>query len=297
MVGGFPIGGASIGSLGLSLRIIAIPASFSWEVVDAGLRAGTTPPRYTWEGIDANSRHIVTTVTPSFEFLGGDAIIDATAITTPSMFDFVGVDSEIRGITIADPSVFNFLVNDARYKIVTIPPTYTWKTLDALLNQLAIANPSLFEFKADDGIITATLITVPPNYRWVGEDANSFAEGAVEVTSFPAVFEWVGQDAIPSYNVSVRDIPNLVVNRSGKFITLDVLNQQGSPVFLYKAPETKSGFSLLANTSTFPFTEEIDPETSPKYKASFGILGSIGGETIKIQGVKSTTRYSRREDE
>jgi hypothetical protein len=296
-VAGFPVGGAPIGTLISEFRIITVPPQFLWDREDAkGRFDPTTPPSFEWVANSAILREFINAVPSSFEFAGEGAIIDARVQTQTSLFNFEGVDSQIRITAITASPTFQFVVQDARYKIVTIPPEYSFESVNAIISALLQATPSEYSFESEDAIISATLITIPPEFEWVGQEGNSFAEGAIEVTSFPAVFEWVGEGAIPSYNVLVDDIPNIVVNRSGTTVSIDVLNMGDSPVFIYKGPETKSTFSLLTNTSSFPYVDSIDDQTSPKYKASFGITGNIGGDPVKLEGIKSRTRYSRKDE-
>ena len=256
---GFPVGSATVGSMVDQLRLITTPAEFTWEGIDARLRSflQTTPPIFAWEAVDGNFSTFFTTIPPEFSFVGEGGVVSATAITTPSLVE--------------------------------------WTVDNGIVSARLITLPSEFDFVGQDAEVRGITIGVPPSFVWVGQDGESSAEGAISVTSSPAVFEFVGSDAEALYNIDITDIPNLIVTRVGTTVTIDVDNPNDTPLFIYKAPETKSGFELLVNAMTLPYVDTVVETTSPKYKASFGITGNIAGQPVKFEGRKSTSRYSRNE--
>lgn len=257
---GFAVGSAPIGSIVDELRII------------------TTPAEFTWVGIDA--------------------IINATLTTTPSEFSFVGEDSQIRITAISTPSEFSFESNDGIISagLIATPPEFEFSGEQAVISAVLIAVPPEFEWEGVEATPKYVLITTPSEFQFVGVDADSSADGAIAVSATPSIFTWLGVDSDAIYDINITDIPDITVDLVGTTATISLENPNGTPIFIYKAPETKSGYTLLINTDSLPHNDTgITAGTSPKYKASFGITGNIGGSAVKLEGRKSTSRWSRNE--
>jgi hypothetical protein len=93
----------------------------------------------------------------------------------------------------------------------------------------------------------------------------------------------------------IEDIPDIVVTRSADLTqaVLKVLNDEVGNVNIYRADDHRALFSKIATNQTSPYTDTgLDPTKNFKYKATFVIVGTKGGQSVEVEGGKSNPRYT-----
>jgi hypothetical protein len=148
----------------------------------------------------------------------------------------------------------------------------------------------------ETGQVTAdTLLVVPLSKLSLGT-AEAIANGistdiGIETTEAAAIASALDGDA----TFFIEDIPDIVVTRSADLTqaVLKVLNDEVGNVNIYRADDHRALFSKIATNQTSPYTNTgLDPAKNFKYKATFVILGTKGGQSVEVEGGKSEPRYT-----
>lgn len=94
----------------------------------------------------------------------------------------------------------------------------------------------------------------------------------------------------------VTGVPDIIVTRSSDLTqnVLKVLNEDAGNVNIYRASDHRGLFELIAqNQSPDEYLDSgIDEEFNYKYKAAFVITGTIGGQSVVVEGEKSLPIYT-----
>jgi len=146
------------------------------------------------------------------------------------------------------------------------------------------------------GQVTAdTLLVVPLSKLSLGT-AEAIANGistdiVIETTEAAAIASALDGDVNPL----VKDVPDIIVTRSADLTqaVLKVLNDDIGNVNIYRADDHRALFSKVDTNQTSPYTDTgLDPAKNFKYKATFVVLATKGGQAVEVEGGKSEPRYT-----
>jgi len=164
----------------------------------------------------------------------------------------------------------------------------------------AIANaqdivPKTF-LDTETGQVTADTLLIVPLSKLALTPAEAIVNGigtdiGIGTTEAAAIASALDGDA----TFFIEDIPDIVVTRSADLTqaVLKVLNDEVGNVNIYRADDHRALFSKIATNQASPYTDTgLDPAKNFKYKATFVIVGTKGGQSVEVEGGKSNPRYS-----
>lgn len=148
----------------------------------------------------------------------------------------------------------------------------------------------------ETGEVVADALFVIPLSKLALTPAEAIVNGigtdiGIETTEAAAIATALDGDA----TFFISDIPDIVVTRSSDLTqaVLKVLNSELGNVNIYRADDHRALFSKIATNQTSPYTDSgLDPALNYKYKATFVIIGTKGGQQVEVEGGKSDPRYT-----
>ena len=180
------------------------------------------------------------------------------------------------------------------------PLTFAQKVSPELGFATAIASGQvpipLIRFKIGRASATVDALDLTPKVDLTLGTAEAIANGistdiGIETTEAAAIASALDGDA----TFFIEDIPDIVVTRSADLTqaVLKVLNDEVGNVNIYRADDHRALFSKVATNQTSPYTDTgLDPAKNFKYKATFVILATKGGQSVEVEGGKSEPRYT-----
>jgi len=149
---------------------------------------------------------------------------------------------------------------------------------------------------AESGEVVADALAIVPISKLALAPAEAIVNGigsgiGIETTEAAAIATALDGDAA----YFVTDVPDIIVTRSADLTqnALKVLNDEVGNVNIYRADDHRALFSKIATNQTSPYTDSsLDPALNYKYKATFVIVGTKGGQSVEVEGPKSDPRYT-----
>jgi len=165
---------------------------------------------------------------------------------------------------------------------------------EAIANAQDIVPKSFLDTQT--GQVTADTLLIVPLSKLALTPAEAIVNGigtdiGIGTTEAAAIASALDGDA----TFFIEDIPDIVVTRSADLTqaVLKVLNDEVGNVNIYRADDHRALFSKIATNQASPYTDTgLDPAKNFKYKATFVIVGTKGGQSVEVEGGKSEPRYT-----
>jgi len=165
---------------------------------------------------------------------------------------------------------------------------------EAIVNAQDIVPKTFLD--TETGEVVADALVIVPLSKLALAPAEAIVNGlstdiGIETTEAAAIATALDGDA----TYFVTDVPDIIVTRSADLTqnVLKVLNDEVGNVNIYRADDHRALFSKIATNQTSPYTDSsLDPEKNFKYKATFVIVGTKGGQSVEVEGPKSDPRYT-----